>query len=85
MWQKVCLNNFRKNWINETNIFSRECNSLTKDNKLLKCKVKLTNRQLTKLRSAEKSKTGITLVIVKKNFQSEELPPEMLMTVRQRK
>ena len=36
--------------------------------------VKLTNKELNKLKSATKNKTGIILRINKKNFQDEELP-----------
>ena len=37
-------------------------------------RVKLTNAQLNKLRSAAKNKTGTILRINKKKFQDEELP-----------
>ena len=43
-------------------------------------RVKLTNSQLNKLRSAAKVKTGTTLTITKKNFQSKELSHELLTT-----
>ena len=46
-------------------------------------KVKLTNIQLTKLKSAAKSETGTTLRIIKEKFQSEELPHELFLTIRQ--
>ena len=36
-------------------------------------RVKLTNTQLSKLKSAAKSKNGKTLEATKKNFQDEEL------------
>ena len=45
-------------------------------------RVKLNNKQLSELKSAAKSKTEATLKITKKNFQSEELPRELLMTKR---
>ena len=35
-------------------------------------RVKLTNTQLKKLKSAAKCKTGVTLRITKNNFQEEE-------------
>ena len=35
-------------------------------------RVKLTNTQLNKLKSAEKNKTGIILRLNKKNFEDEE-------------
>ena len=43
-------------------------------------RVKLTNTQLNKLKSAAKNKTGTTLRITKKNFQDEELPHELFLT-----
>ena len=49
-------------------------------------RVKLTNTQLNKLKSAakkkRKKKTGATLRITKKNFQDEELPHELFLTIR---
>ena len=45
--------------------------------------VKLTNKELNKLKSAAKNKTGIILRINKKNFQDEELPIELFLTTRQ--
>ena len=39
-------------------------------------KVKVTNTQLTKLKSAAKIKAGKTLRKIKKKFQDEELPHE---------
>ena len=39
-------------------------------------KVKLTNTQLNKLRSAAKNRTGTILRLNKKNFEDEELPHE---------
>ena len=41
-------------------------------------RVKLTNGQLNKLRSAAKVKTGTTLTMPKKNFQSKEFSHELL-------
>ena len=40
-------------------------------------RVKLTNTQLNKLKSAVKTKTGTILRINKKNLQDEELPHEL--------
>ena len=40
-------------------------------------RVKLTNTQLNKLKSAIKNKTGTILRINKKNFQDEEMPHEL--------
>ena len=53
-----------------------------KDEKLRKVRVKLTNKQLNKLKSAAKNKTGTTLKIKKKSFKLEELPHELLLTIR---
>ena len=39
-------------------------------------RVKLTNTQLKKLRSAAKNRTGTILRLNKKNFEDEELPHE---------
>ena len=47
-------------------------------------RVKLTNKQLNILRSAEKNRTGRTLRITKKNFQDEKLPHELFLTTRQK-
>ena len=41
-------------------------------------RVKLTNTQLNKLKSAAKNKTGTILRINRKNFQDEELPHNFL-------
>ena len=38
-----------------------------------KARVKLTNTQLNKLKSAAKNKTGTTLRLSKRNFEDEEL------------
>ena len=46
-------------------------------------RVKLTNTQLNKLRSAAKNKTGTILRINKKKFQDEELPHVLFLTKRQ--
>ena len=46
-------------------------------------RVKLTNTQLNKLKSAAKSKTGTILRLNKKNFEDEELPHELFLTTRQ--
>ena len=45
-------------------------------------RVKLINTQLTKLKSAEKNKTGTILRLNKKNFENEELPHELFLTTR---
>ena len=45
-------------------------------------RVKLTNTQLNKLRSAVKNKTGTILRLNKKNFEDEELPYELFLTTR---
>ena len=46
-------------------------------------RVKLTNTQLSKLKSTVKNKTGTILRISKKNFEDEELPHELFLTTRQ--
>ena len=51
--------------------------------KYQKRRVKLTNTQLNKLKSAVKHKTGTILRINKKNFQDEELLHELFLTTRQ--
>ena len=45
--------------------------------------VKLTNRQLIKIKSTAKNKTGTILRINKKNFQDEVLPHVLFLTTRQ--
>ena len=47
-------------------------------------RIKLTNTQLNKLKSAAKNKTGTTLKINKKHFQDEELPHKLLLTTRKK-
>ena len=47
-------------------------------------KFKLTNTQLSKLKSEAKNKTGVTLRITMKNFQDEELPHGLFLTKRQK-
>ena len=46
-------------------------------------RVKLTNTQLNKLKSASKNKTRTILTLNKKNFEDEELPHELFLTTRQ--
>ena len=46
-------------------------------------RVKLTNTQLSKVKSAAKSKTGTILRLNKKNLEDEELPHEFFLTTRQ--
>ena len=46
-------------------------------------RVKLTIKQLNKLKSVAKNKTGIILKLNKKNFEDEELPHELFLTTRQ--
>ena len=45
-------------------------------------RVKLTNTQLNKLKSAAKDKNGTILSITKKNFQDEDLPHKLFLTTR---
>ena len=42
-------------------------------------RMKLTNTQLRKLKSAAKNKTGTRLRVTKKKFQDEELPHEFFL------
>ena len=49
-----------------------------------KARVKRSNTQLNKLKSAANNKTGTTLRITKKRFQDEELPHELLLTTREK-
>ena len=46
-------------------------------------RVKLTNTQLSKLKSASKNKTGTILRINKKNVEDEELSHALFLTARQ--
>ena len=46
-------------------------------------RVKLTNTQLNKIRSAGKNKTGAILTINNKNFEDEELPHGLFLTKKQ--
>ena len=46
-------------------------------------RVKLTNTQLSKLKSVSKKKTGTVLRLNKKNFEDEELLHELFLTTRQ--
>ena len=45
-------------------------------------RIKLTNTQLNKLKSATKNKTGTILRLNKKIFEDEELPHELFLTTR---
>ena len=44
---------------------------------------RITNTELSKLKSAAKNKTGAILRINKKNFENEKLPNELFLTTRQ--
>ena len=46
-------------------------------------RVKLTNSQLNRLKSAARNKTGPILRLNKKNFEDGELPHEFILTTRQ--
>ena len=46
-------------------------------------RVKLTSKQLNKLKSAARNKTGPILRLNKKTFEDEELPHELFLTTRQ--
>ena len=47
-------------------------------------RVKLTNTELNNSNSAAKNKTETTMRITKRNFQDEELPHELFLTVKQK-
>ena len=53
---------------------------LQKIAKYEEARVKLTNSQLNKLKSAARNKTGTTWRITKKNFQYEKQPYELFLT-----
>ena len=46
-------------------------------------RVKLTNTQLSKLKSTAKNRTGTILKLNKRNFEDEELPHKLFLTTRQ--
>ena len=46
-------------------------------------RVKLTNTQLNKLKSAAENKTGALLRLNNKNIEDEDLPHELFLTTRQ--
>ena len=46
-------------------------------------RVKLTNTQLGKLKSAPKNRKGAILRLYMKNFEDEDLPHELFVTTRQ--
>ena len=50
---------------------------------MVKVRVKLTNTQWNKLKSAAKNKTGTILRLNKKNFEDEKLPHKLFLTTRQ--
>ena len=50
-----------------------------------KARVKLTNTQLHKFKSALQYKTGTPLRISNKSLQNEELPHELFLRTRQKK
>ena len=70
------LTNFKK--IKETRwkLFQGSVTVLWKMTSYQEARVKLTNTQLSKLKSATKKKTWTTLAITKKNFEDAELPHE---------
>ena len=45
-------------------------------------RVKLTNTQLNKLKSAAKNRTGAILRLNERNFQDEEVPQKLFLTTR---
>ena len=62
---------------------SQSVTTLKKITNYQEARVKVTNTQLNKLKSAAKTKTRTTLRITKKNIQDEELPHELYLTTRQ--
>ena len=78
--QSMCPNNFRKNQRNKITIFSSKHNGIIKIANYQEMKLKLTNTQLNKLKSAAKNMTGQILRLTKKNFEDEELPHELFLT-----
>ena len=46
-------------------------------------RIKLTNAKLTKLKSAAKNKKGAKLILLKENFEDEELQYELFLTARE--
>ena len=64
--------------------FLRSVTVLRKTANYQDVRVKLTRTQLNKLKSAAKNKTGKTLRLNKKNFEDEELPHELFLTIRQK-
>ena len=52
--------------------------------KYSKVNVKLSDSQLNKLKTAVKDKTGTTLIISFKMFNGNDLPHELLLTIRQK-
>ena len=71
--------------IKETRLkFSQEnVTILQKMTNYQEARVKLTNKQLSKLKSAAKDKTGTILKYNSKIFEDEELPHELFLTTRQ--
>ena len=49
-----------------------------------KVNVKLIDRQLKQLKTAFKNKTAITLIMILKIFDGNDLPHELLLTTRQK-
>ena len=47
-------------------------------------RIKITNTQLNKLKSAGKNNTGTTLKITNENFQHEELHQKLFLSTRQK-
>ena len=54
----LCLTILEKNRRNEIKIFSRKCNSIMNNANYQEARVKLSNTQLNKLKSAAKNKTA---------------------------
>ena len=75
----MCLKNFSNNQRNKIKIFSSKHNGIIKIANYQETKVKLTNTQLNKLKSAAKNMTRQILRLTMKNFEDEELPHELFL------
>ena len=58
----LCLTILEKNRRNEIKIFSRKCNSIMNNANYQEARVKLSNTQLNKLKSAAKNKTATSTI-----------------------
>ena len=70
-----------KNLKNQIKIFSRKCNSIIKNGKISR-RVKLTNTQLSKLKSTAQKKTETILRLNEKKIENKKLQHELFLTTR---